>query len=83
MVTGVYAPDSAKDFEEYEKFMWGLEGRKEGARCFFIAGGMDTELGFLCMWTRTRKRRGHADRSAGTELKRTREGLKKRCGRKL
>ena len=41
-------PDSAKDFVAYEKFMEELtnvilEGRKEGARRFFIAGDLNIE----------------------------------------
>ena len=54
MVICVYAPDSARDFEKYPKFMGELtkvlqEGRKEGARRFFVAGDMGTEFGCLCM----------------------------------
>ena len=49
----VYALDSAKGFEEYEKFMQELmkvmtEGRKEGANRFFIVGDLNIELGFSC-----------------------------------
>ena len=47
-VIGVCAPDSAKDFEEYEKFMRGatkvmLEGRKKEARRFFVPGDLNIE----------------------------------------
>ena len=50
----LYAPESAKDFEEYEKIMRELtkvilEGRKEGARRLFAASELHIELGFLCM----------------------------------
>ena len=46
------SPDSAKNFAEYERFMQELlkvmmEGRKEGAVRFFVAGDLNTELGFL------------------------------------
>ena len=54
MVISVYAPDSAKDFEEYDKFMRELakvllEGRTEGARRFFFSGDLNVELGLLGM----------------------------------
>ena len=49
----LWALDSAKAFEEYEKFMQELmkvmtEGRKEGAKQFFIVGDLNIELGFSC-----------------------------------
>ena len=42
MIICIHAPDSAKDFEEYEKFMGEMtkvqhEGLREGARRFYIA----------------------------------------------
>ena len=55
MVICVYAPDSAKDFEEYEKFTQRLttkvmlEGRKGRARRLIIAGGLVVGLRFYCM----------------------------------
>ena len=47
MVLNVYAPDSAKDFGEYEKFMEEMtkvlhEGRRERARRLNIAGNFNT-----------------------------------------
>ena len=51
MVVGFYTLDSATDFAEYEKFMGELtkailEGRKEGARRFIVAG--DPKYRFRC-----------------------------------
>ena len=48
-----YAPPSAKGFEEYEKIIVEManvlhEGCWEGAKCFFIAGFFNIELGLLC-----------------------------------
>ena len=48
MVICVCAPDSAKNFEECERFMHGLtkvllEVRKGGAKRFFIAGDLNIE----------------------------------------
>ena len=47
----LWALDSAKRFEEYEKFMQELmkvmtEGRKEGAKQFFVVGDLNIELEF-------------------------------------
>ena len=54
MVINVYSPDSAKIFEEYEKFMHMLtrvmvEGRREGARGYFVAGDLNVDLALLCL----------------------------------
>ena len=51
MVISVYARDSAKNFEELREVLGELtkvlqEGRKEGAIRFFIAGDLNSELGF-------------------------------------
>ena len=53
MVMCVSAPDSAKDLSEYEKYMQGLkkvtlDGRKGGAKRFFVPCDLNIELGFLC-----------------------------------
>ena len=45
--------DSAKNFEENEKFMQMLnrvmlEGRREGARRYFVADDANVELELLC-----------------------------------
>ena len=44
---------SAKDFQDYEKFMGAMtnilhEGRREGARCFCVAGDLNIDLGLMC-----------------------------------
>ena len=49
----MYAPDSGKDLEEYEKFMEGMTlipryGRRNGAKRFYIACDFNIELGLLC-----------------------------------
>ena len=54
MIINVYAAASAKNFEEFGKFMQMPkrvmpEGRREGARRFFVAGDLMLELGLLCM----------------------------------
>ena len=54
MVICVHAPDSAKDRKEDDKFMQGLtkvmlEGRRNGAKRFCVAGDLNIELGFLYM----------------------------------
>ena len=51
MIICVYAPDSAKDCEDCEKFMREftkvmLEGRTGGAKRFFVAGDLSSELEF-------------------------------------
>ena len=48
----VHAQDSAKDFEQYEKFVGAMtkileEGRREGARRFYIAGDLNVEVGLM------------------------------------
>ena len=56
MIINVYAPDPPRNFEEYEKFMQKLkkvmqEGRKEGARRYFVAGDLnvdDDDLKEIC-----------------------------------
>ena len=52
-VMAVHAPDPGKDLEEYEKLMKETtnnlhEGRRAGAKRFYIAGDLNIELGFLC-----------------------------------
>ena len=49
----VYAPDCRKDLEVYETFilkvikvLW--EGRRGGAKEFYITGDLNAELGLLC-----------------------------------
>ena len=54
MVVNVYAPDSAKNFEEYEKFMQMprrlmLDGRKEVKRWYFVAGDLCVGLRLFCL----------------------------------
>ena len=54
VVVDVYAPDLSKSSEESERFMQVLkkvmtEDRKEGAKRIFEAGGLNGELGFLCI----------------------------------
>ena len=48
----VCAPDSAKDFEEYEKFTGAVtkcvhESRREAVRRLYIAGDLNIELGLM------------------------------------
>ena len=50
----IYARDFAKNFEEHEKFLQMLkrvvlEGRREGARHYFVADGVNVELDTFCM----------------------------------
>ena len=49
----VYAPDCEKELKVYEEFvedakrsLW--EGRRSGARSFYVAGDLNVELGLLC-----------------------------------
>ena len=53
MVMSVYAPDCKKELKIYEKFVEDAkkilrEGRREGAKSFYIAGDLNVELGLLC-----------------------------------
>ena len=53
MVMSVYAPDSKKSVEMYEECIASVakvlrEGRKGGARNFYIAGDINVELGLIC-----------------------------------
>ena len=82
MVMCVYAPDSTKDFEEYEKFTWRLtkvmlEERKEGPKRFFIAGDLNIESGFLRTNENEEKKETYGGRGAAMELTQTLEGVMK------
>ena len=53
MVMSVYAPDSKKSLEMYEECIASVvevlrEGRKGGAKNFYIAGDINVELGLMC-----------------------------------
>ena len=48
-----YAPDSSKGMEMFEAFISSVhgvrrEGRRGGARDFYITGDLDVELGMTC-----------------------------------
>ena len=52
LVMCVYAPDSAKEFEEYEKFMGEMKkiwhgGRRTGAQSSHVAGDVNMDFGLL------------------------------------
>ena len=49
MVINVFSPASAKNFEEYAKFMLVEERRKGASRYFFVADDLIAELGLLCV----------------------------------
>ena len=53
MVMSAYAPDTSKSLEMYEECIGSVvkhirEGRKGGARNFYIAGDIGVELGLMC-----------------------------------
>ena len=53
LVMTVYAPDAGKDLEQYEACISSVlkvlrEGRRGGAKKFFIAGDLNVELGMMC-----------------------------------
>ena len=48
-----YAPDSCKSMEVYEAFISSVlkvlrEGRRGGAKYFYITGDLNVELGMMC-----------------------------------
>ena len=53
MVMAVFAPDSSKSLETYEAFISSVvkvlrEGRRGGAKNFYITGDLNVELGLMC-----------------------------------
>ena len=53
MVVAVHTPDSSKDMELYETCVSSVhrvlrEGRRGGAKKFYITGDLNVELGMIC-----------------------------------